>query len=50
MKRNKVLGVSAPPPKPTRLLCSVLILVGAALTVVLGLAMDPLLRWLIGAG
>lgn len=42
------MGVHAPPPKPTWLLCAVLVCGGVSLVCLLGLALDPLLRWLIG--
>jgi hypothetical protein len=50
MKRKTVMGVHAPPPRPTRLLCAALFCGGLILVVLLGLAFDPFLRWLIGLG
>lgn len=50
MKGKIVMGVHAPPPKPTLVLWALLWTVGLILVCLLGLVLDPALRWLIGAG
>lgn len=50
MKSKPIMGVHAPPPKPTRLLLGALGLFGLAVVILLGLLLDPVLRWVIGLG
>ncbi|MEM6384794.1 MAG: hypothetical protein AAF718_01030 [Pseudomonadota bacterium] len=50
MDRKTIMGVDAPPPKPTRPTCAILIGAGSIAAVLLGLAADPLFRWILGLG
>ncbi|MEL7150595.1 MAG: hypothetical protein AAGK71_07670 [Pseudomonadota bacterium] len=48
MTRKTVSGLHAPPPKPTRLFCTILIVGGACVAIFLGTVIDPFLRWALG--
>lgn len=50
MVKRKVMGVSAPPPRPTRTALALLVVLAAPGVVALGRLIDPVLRAALGLG